>query len=66
VAEGAKDMELWTKKLRRKVTAKMVGGWGDWEEERVSVLQAKKSYGNRWWCWLHSSMNILKTTELDI
>lgn len=31
----------------------------------VSVLQGGKSSGDGWWLWLHSSVAVLKTTELS-
>lgn len=46
-------------------------GWGKgrtgiycFSRYTVSVLQAKKSYGDGWQGWLHNNVNVFNTTEL--
>ena len=32
--------------------------------DRVSVLQDEKGFGDGWWGWLHSNMNVLNAAQL--
>ena len=69
--ESMRYLAWWSNALRQKAEwwlpgAEEKGGWGEWllNGYRVFVLHPEENSGNGWEWWLHSSVNVLNTTEL--